>query len=331
MWNGKRYHSFDYACKKRFGTKLYKLSLNAGFSCPNRDGTLDTRGCIFCSAGGSGDFAADKALSITGQIAQAKQLVAAKNPSGRYIAYFQAYTNTYAPISTLERVFFEAAGHPDIVSLAIATRPDCLGAEVLSLLARLNAVKPVTVELGLQTIHEKSAEFIRRGYPLHVYDSAVCSLAAVGVDIVTHLILGLPYETKEDMLASVRYVCSLPLSGIKLSLLHVLKDTDLAAHYAAHQKAYALMDFDAYLDALLSCLSVIPEDIVVHRLTGDGPKKLLIAPKWSANKKFVLNSIEKEMKRREFRQGISCLEMPSENKRSDDFACNNKILQGKLQ
>lgn len=314
MWNKKRYHSFDYACKKRFGTKLYKLSLNAGFSCPNRDGTLDTRGCIFCSAGGSGDFAPDKTLSITEQIAQAKQLVAAKNPSGRYIAYFQAYTNTYAPIPTLERVFFEAAENPEIASIAIATRPDCLNAEVLSLLSRLNSMLPVTVELGLQTIHEKSAEFIRRGYPLRVYEDAVRSLAAIRVDIVTHLILGLPYETTADMLASVRHVCSLPLSGLKLSLLYVLKGTDLAAHYAAHQNAYPLMDFSAYLDALLSCLSIVPEDIVIHRLTGDGPKKLLIAPDWSGNKKFVLNSMEKEMKRRDFRQGISCPEIPHENK-----------------
>lgn len=310
MWNGKRYHSFDYDCRERFGMKLYKLSLNAGFSCPNRDGTLGTRGCIFCSAGGSGEFAADQGLGITEQIEQAKKLVAPKNPSGRYIAYFQAYTNTYAPLPVLERVFFEAAGHPDIMALSIATRPDCLGAEVLALLARLNRSKPVTVELGLQTIHETGAAFIRRGYPLSVYADAVRALDALGIGIVTHLILGLPGETRQDMLASVRYVCSLPLTGIKLSLLHVLRDTDLAAHYAAFPAAYPLMEFASYLDALLSCLAVIPEDIVIHRLTGDGPKKLLIAPLWSANKKFVLNSVEKEMKRRDFRQGISCTQDP---------------------
>ncbi len=304
MWNGKRYHSFDYDCRERFGTKLYKLSINAGFSCPNRDGTLGTRGCIFCSAGGSGDFAAEPELGITAQLEQAKKLVAAKNPSGRYIAYFQAYTNTYAPLPVLERVFFEAAGHPDVVSLAIATRPDCLGGQVLPLLARLNDIKPVTVELGLQTIHGKSSRFIRRGYPLPVYEKAVRALDALGIGIVTHLILGLPYENLADMLSSVRYVCSLPLSGIKLSLLHVLKGTDLATHYAAHPDTYPLMDFTAYLDALLSCLSIIPEQVVIHRLTGDGPKKLLIAPAWSANKKFVLYSIEKEMKRRDFRQGF---------------------------
>lgn len=319
MWNGRRFHSFDYDCRERFGTKLYKLSLNAGFSCPNRDGTLGTRGCIFCSAGGSGDFAADAGLGITAQIEQAKRLVAAKNPSGCYIAYFQAYTNTYAPLETLERVFFEAAAHPDIAALAIATRPDCLGADVLSLLTRLNRVKPVTVELGLQTVREESARFIRRGYPLSVYDAAVCALDRIGVSIVTHLILGLPYENTQDMLASVRHICSLPLSGVKLSLLHVLKGTDLAAHYAAHPEVYPLMDFSAYLDTLLCCLSVIPEHIVIHRLTGDGPKRLLIAPAWSADKKFVLNTIEKEMKRRNFLQGNFNLRQEAFDFQQGDF------------
>jgi len=304
MWDKKRFHSFDYSCKQHFGTKLYKLSLNAGFTCPNRDGTLDTRGCIFCSAGGSGEFAAQKDLDIKEQIAYAKQLVAAKNPSGRYIAYFQAYTNTYAPLEKLEHIFSEAIAQPEIASLAIATRPDCLGDGVLSLLSRLNTQKPVTVELGMQTIHERSAAFIRRGYPLRIYEDAIHSLSDAGIDIVTHLILGLPYETKADMLASVRYVCALPLSGLKLSLLYVLRETDLAAHYKAHPEAYLLMDFAAYLDTLLSCLAIVPEDIVIHRLTGDGPKNLLIAPLWSANKKFVLNSIEKEMKRKDFLQGM---------------------------
>lgn len=306
MWDNKRFHSFDYDCRRRYGTKLYKLSLNAGFTCPNRDGTLDTRGCIFCSAGGSGEFAASKELDIKEQIAQAKKLVAAKNPSGRYIAYFQAYTNTYAPIEKLEHIFSEAIAQPEIISLAIATRPDCLGSEVLSLLSCLNTQKPVVVELGLQTIHKSSAAFIRRGYDLRVYEDAVQSLASAGIDIVTHLILGLPNETKADMLATVRYVCALPLSGLKFSLLYVLRGTDLAAHYAAHPKDYLLMDFAAYLDTLLSCLAIVPEKIVIHRLTGDGPKNLLIAPLWSANKKFVLNSIEKEMKRKDFLQGMLC-------------------------
>lgn len=303
MWNGRRFHTFDYDCRERFGSKLYKLSLNAGFSCPNRDGKIDTRGCIFCSAGGSGDFAASPALPITDQIEAAKALVAAKNPSGRYIAYFQAYTNTYAPIKRLEAVFMEAIQHPDIAALSIATRPDCLPPEVLKLLARLQSIKPVTVELGLQTIHPHSAEFIRRGYPLAAYEQAVHALHQIGVSIVTHLILGLPGEAPADMYASVRYVCSLPLTGIKLQLLHVLKGTDLADYYLAHPEAFPLLDMQTYINTLLACLSIIPEHIVIHRITGDGPKKLLLAPSWSANKKLVLNTIEHTMKERNFLQG----------------------------
>ncbi len=303
MWNGRRFHTFDYDCKERFGSKLYKLSLNGGCSCPNRDGTLDTRGCIFCSAGGSGDFAASPMLGITEQIEAAKALVSAKNPSGRYIAYFQAYTNTYAPIERLEAMFTEAIRHPDIAALSIATRPDCLPDEVLQLLTRLCQKKPVTVELGLQTIHPHSAEFIRRGYPLATYDHAVQALHEIGVSIVTHLILGLPGETREDMLASIRHVCSLPLDGIKLQLLHVLKGTDLADYYEAHPEEFVLLDMQDYIDTLLACLAILPEHIVVHRITGDGPKKLLLAPLWSADKKHVLNTIEHTMKERNFLQG----------------------------
>lgn len=303
MWNGRRFHTFDYDCRERFGSKLYKLSLNAGCSCPNRDGTLDTRGCIFCSAGGSGDFAASPHLSVTEQIRAAKQLVAAKNPSGRYIAYFQAYTNTYAPVERLERIFTEAICHPDIAALSIATRPDCLPDEVLDLLCRLQRIKPVTIELGLQTIHPHSAEFIRRGYPLETYTRAVHALDQIGVSIVTHLILGLPGESIADMLASVRYVCSQPLTGIKLQLLHVLRETDLADYYLAHPEHFPLLDMQAYIDTLLACLSIIPKHIIVHRITGDGPKKLLLAPLWSANKKLVLNTIEHTMKERDFLQG----------------------------
>ncbi len=303
MWGGRRFHSFDFDCRERFGTKLYKLSLDAGFSCPNRDGTLGRRGCIFCSAGGSGDFAADRALPIRGQLAAAKALVAAKNRSGRYIAYFQAFTNTYAPPKVLRARYFEAAAEPDIAAVAIATRPDCLPPEVLSVLAELAAFKPVTVELGLQTIHERSARFIRRGYPLSVYDDAVHRLAESGVDIVTHLILGLPGETRADMLASVQHVCSLPLSGIKLQLLHILRGTDLAAVYETCPGLFPLLGLSDYIDTLLGCLAVIPGNIVIHRLTGDGPKRLLIAPEWSGNKRLVLNTLEKEMKRRDFLQG----------------------------
>lgn len=303
MWNGRRFHTFDYDCRERFGTKLYKLSLDAGFTCPNRDGTLDTRGCIFCSAGGSGDFASDRRLSITGQIESAKRLVAAKNPGGRYIAYFQAYTNTYAPADRLEAVFMEAAAHPDIAALSIATRPDCLPDEVLALLARIRRIKPVTVELGLQTIHPQTAEFIRRGYPLETYCRAAEKLSALGLTLVTHLILGLPGETREDMLESVRYACGQKTNGIKLQLLHILRGTDLASYYEKHPENFPLLKMEDYIDTLLACLSVIPEDIVIHRITGDGPKKLLLAPMWSADKRLVLNTIEKEMKQRDFLQG----------------------------
>ena len=307
MWNGRRFHTFDYDCREHFGSKLYKLSLNAGFSCPNRDGTLDTRGCIFCSAGGSGDFAASPKLSVTEQIEAAKSLVASKNPSGRYIAYFQAYTNTYAPVERLEAVFTEAIYHPDIAALSIATRPDCLPAEVLELLARLQRIKPVTVELGLQTMHPHTAAFIRRGYPPETYEAAVHALQRIGVNIVTHLILGLPGESTADMLASVRYVCSLPLNGIKLQLLHVLKGTDLALYYQAHPEAFPLLHLQDYVDTLLACLAIIPPDIVIHRITGDGPKQLLLAPDWSANKKLVLNTIEHTMKERGFLQGCALI------------------------
>lgn len=305
MWNGRRFHTFDYDCRERFGTKLYKLSLNAGFTCPNRDGTLGTRGCIFCSAGGSGDFAADCALSITEQISAAKQLVAAKNPGGRYIAYFQAYTNTYAPLERLESVFMEAARHPEIAAISIATRPDCLPPGVLALLSQVHQIKPVTVELGLQTIHPRTADFIRRGYPLSTYEEAAGQLSALGLAIVTHLILGLPGETKEDMLASVRYACEHGTNGIKLQLLHILRGTDLAVFYEKHPEAFPLLEWKDYLDTLLACLAIIPEDITIHRITGDGPKKLLLAPMWSANKRMVLNTIEKEMKQRDFLQGCA--------------------------
>lgn len=305
MWNNRRFHAFDLYCRERFGCKLYKLSLDAGLSCPNRDGKLDTRGCIFCSSGGSGDFAQSRLLSVTAQIEAGKSLVASKNPSGRYIAYFQAFTNTYAPVSILEPMFLEAAEHSDIAALSIATRPDCLPPEIIKLLLRINEIKPVMVELGLQTIHAGTAQFIRRGYPLGIYEQAVYQLNSAGLEIITHLILGLPGESRDDMLASVRYVCSHPLSGIKLQLLHVLKGTDLAEYYTCHPEEFPLMDFDSYVEVLLSCLSVIPEDIVIHRITGDGPKKLLIAPVWSADKKHVLNSIEKEMKQRCFLQGCA--------------------------
>lgn len=288
-----KYYSFNEYLKNTFNQKIYKISLNAGFTCPNRDGKIDTCGCIFCSKGGSGDFAENPNLSITEQIEQGKKRVEKKIKNGKYIAYFQAFTNTYAPIETLREKYFEAVNHKDIVALSIATRPDCLPDDVIALLDEINKIKPVFVELGLQTINEKTAEYIRRGYPLSVYDEAVKKLKKINVNIVTHIILGLPNETKEDMMNSVKYVCNSRTDGIKLQLLHVLKGTDLANDYNAGK--FKTLEFDEYLDIIKTCVEVIPDNIVIHRLTGDGAKKDLIAPLWSADKKRVLNSINKAL------------------------------------
>lgn len=286
-----KYYSLNNYLKDTFGKKVYKVSLNAGFTCPNRDGKIDTRGCIFCSKGGSGDFAESAELPITEQIEQGKKRLEKKIKDGKYIAYFQAFTNTYAPVDVLREKFFEAIEHKDIVALSIATRPDCLSGEVLALLNELNKIKPVFVELGLQTIHEKSAEYIRRGYTLDVYDEAVTNLRKIGINIVVHIILGLPYETKQDMLETVDYVCRSKINGIKLQLLHVIKNTDLEKDYKNGK--FETLDFEQYLDIIKACVDIIPDNIVIHRLTGDGAKKDLIAPLWSADKKKVLNAINK--------------------------------------
>lgn len=285
------YYSFNQYLKEKFGCKVYKICINAGFTCPNRDGTLDTRGCIFCSAGGSGDFAESAALSVTEQIEKGKARVKNKIKNGKYIAYFQAFTNTYAPVETLRKKFTEAINHPDIVMLSVATRPDCLPEEVIELLKELNRIKPVSVELGLQTIHEKTAAYIRRGYPLACYDSAVKRLKAADIDTVCHIILGLPGESEQEMLESVEYVCKSGINGIKLQLLHVLRGTDLAVDYAAGK--FEVLTMEEYLKIIKKCLEIIPKNIVIHRLTGDGAKKDLIAPLWSADKKEVLNAISK--------------------------------------
>lgn len=285
------YYSFNRYLRERFGCKVYKISINGGFTCPNRDGTLGTGGCIFCSAGGSGDFAESPELSITQQIENGKKRVRKKIKNGKYIAYFQAFTNTYAPAEILRKKFTEAIDHPDIVMISVATRPDCLPDKVIDLLKELNEIKPVSVELGLQTIHEKSAEYIRRGYDLSCYDRAVSCLKAAGLNVVCHIILGLPGESKTDMLQSVDYACKSGIDGIKLQLLHVLRGTDLAKDYEAGK--FEAPSFEAYLDIIKSCVEIIPKDIVIHRLTGDGAKKDLIAPLWSADKKKVLNAISR--------------------------------------
>lgn len=281
------YNSLNSYLKEKFGTKIYKLALSAGLSCPNRDGTLSSAGCIFCSNGGSGDFAADSHLSITDQIESAKEKVSKKIKDGKYIAYFQSFTNTYSEIGYLKKIFTEAISHPDIVALSIGTRPDCLPDEVLNLLAELNQVKPVWVELGLQTINETTAEYINRGYKLDVFDKAVKNLNKINVDVIVHLIIGLPGETKDDILNSVKHVSSMNISGIKLQLLHVLKNTPLEKEYLLNK--FEVLSMEEYVDIIAECLMHIPENIVIHRITGDGPKSILIAPLWSGDKKRVLN------------------------------------------
>ena len=300
FWGDKRYYSLDYYLKQTFGEKVYRLSLNGGMTCPNRDGTLGDRGCIFCSAGGSGDFAAS-AGSITNQIAQAKMRILAKTSCNKFIAYFQAFTNTYAPVSKLRQLFYEAIQQPEIVALSIATRCDCLSPEILDLLEELNQIKPVWIELGLQTIHEETLTFIRSGFTLHQYEKAVYALHERGISVITHLILGLPGETKDAMRASVSYVASLPVDGIKLQLLHVLKGTDLGTLY--QKEPFPLFTLEEYCSFVAECISLLPPDMVVHRLTGDGPRNLLLAPLWSTDKKRVLNTIQKQLKEADLWQG----------------------------
>ena len=294
------YYSLNEYLKQTFGEKVYKISLDGGMTCPNRDGTCGDHGCIFCSSGGSGEFSADRSLSVTEQIAQAKRRIQAKTDCRKFIAYFQPFTNTYAPVEYLREIFTEAIAGEEIVALSIATRPDCLGAEVLDLLSEMNAVKPVWIELGLQTIHEATAAYIRRGYPLSVYDEAVRSLKAIGVQVITHVILGLPGETREMMLQTVTYVGE-RCDGVKLQLLHVLKGTDLLADYEAGK--VPVMSLEAYADCLCEAVEVLPRNVVIHRLTGDGDKKLLTAPLWSGDKKRVLNTIRRAFFERDVEQG----------------------------
>lgn len=295
-----RYYSLNEYLKSTFGEKVYKISLNGGMTCPNRDGTIDTRGCIFCSRGGSGEFAASAVLDIKNQIEQAKQRIKAKTDCRKFIAYFQPFTNTYASVEYLEKIFTQAIEGDEIVALSIATRPDCLGDDVLALLDRLNRIKPVWVELGLQTIHKQTSDYIRRGYELEVYDTAVRNLHSIGINVITHIILGLPNESKEMMLETVKYVGE-RTDGVKLQLLHILKDTDLLDDYNAGKfKALAI---EEYIDILCDCIEILPQNVVIHRITGDGDKKLLVAPLWSADKKNVLNSINRIFSQRNITQG----------------------------
>ncbi|MBQ3237121.1 MAG: TIGR01212 family radical SAM protein [Oscillospiraceae bacterium] len=286
--------------REKFGEKVYKLALEGGFTCPNRDGTLGTKGCIFC-LGGSGDFAEKPCENIFLQIEKAKARVAAKNPSGKYIAYFQSYTNTYGPVEKMRALFTEAISHPDVVALSIGTRPDCLPDEALELLSELNKIKPVWVELGLQTVHEKTAEYIRRGYPLCVFDSAVKRLKKAGIYVIVHMIIGLPGETSEMIAKTAEYIGKSGADGIKLQLLHILEGTDLAEDYASGK--FKTLELEEYISVLEECIRRIPPEMTVHRLTGDGSKKHLVAPLWSADKKRVLNAINAAFRKDNLEQG----------------------------
>ena len=296
-----RYNSLNNYLRNKFGKKVYKISIDGGFTCPNRDGKISTGGCIFCSAKGSGDFATSKSLSITQQIEQGKERVRSKTKDNCFIAYFQAFTNTYAPIDVLESKFTEAINHKDIVALSVATRPDCVDDNVLKLLEKLNKIKPVWVELGLQTMHDSTAAYIRRGYPLSVFEDAVRRLRALDLEVIVHTILGLPGETKEDILKTVSYLNTPDIQGIKLQLLHILKGTDLAKDY--EEGRFSVYTMEEYIDLVIACLEHLSPRIVIHRLTGDGPKELLLAPLWSSAKKTVLNTLHHECKVRGSYQG----------------------------
>lgn len=297
----KPYYSLNDYLIQKFGQKTYKIALNGGMSCPNRDGLIDTRGCIFCSAKGSGEFAGSPSLSIRQQIEQGKALLSRKYTGHSYIAYFQAYTNTCGDISYLEKIFSEAISHPDIVCLSIATRPDCLPEEIIRLLQELNRQKPVWVELGLQTIHDATARYIRRGYELPVFEDAVSRLHSAGIETIVHMIIGLPHESRQDILTTAAYIASMPVQGIKLQLLHVLRGTDLARDYSLG--LFETLSLEEYIRLLADILEILPPDMVIHRLTGDGDKRLLIAPTWSTDKKVVLNTLYNYFRKHNVVQG----------------------------
>lgn len=302
------YHTLNDYLKSKYGRKIYKIALDAGRTCPNRDGRCGSRGCIFCSGNGSGEFAADRNRPISEQLQEAKSRIQKKLPQGDvgYIAYFQAFTNTYGTVEELEPIFREAIKDPEVVILSIATRPDCLPPDILAMLERLNRYKPVWVELGLQTIWEDTAQYIRRGYELAVYDQAVRALTERNLEVITHVILGLPGEMAEQMLATVEYVGRTGTQGIKLQLLHVLKETDLETDY--RNGKFRVLEMMEYIDILEQCIRHLPKDMVIHRLTGDGDKRLLVAPQWSGNKRMVMNTIRREFTVRNVIQGSAVSE-----------------------
>ncbi len=303
-WGGKPYYSLDYHLRQVYGEKVYKIALDGGMTCPNRDGTLDTRGCIFCSNGGSGDFATQRDGSVTEQIDTAIRRLEAgdKYTGGKYIAYFQSFSNTYAPVEYLRPLYREALAHPKVVGLAIGTRPDCFDEEIYCLLEECNQIAPTWVELGLQTMHEKTAEYIRRGYSLSIFEKTVQQLQERAIDVIVHVILGLPGEGEKEILDTIHYLNGQPIQGIKLQLLHILRGTDLAAQM---EQVHILTE-EEYVGLVLRCISELSPDIVIHRLTGDGPKDQLIAPRWSLNKRGVLNHLMHEMKVQQIYQGKTC-------------------------
>lgn len=307
VWHGKPYYSLDAWCKNTYGEKLYKIALNAGFSCPNRDGTLGTGGCIFCSRGGSGEFAVSFGDSDpAAQLKEGIRLLHAKKTGNRVIAYFQAYTNTYGPTDRLRTVYEAALKDPSVCGISIATRPDCVGDEVCMLLAALKKEYPdkfIWIELGLQTIHEKTALFIRRGYELPCFEDACRRLRAIDIPVIVHIILGLPGEETKEILATISYLNQISPFGVKLQLMHVLAGTGLAVIY--EKEPFHIYSPEEYLEVLIACIEHLSPRITIHRVTGDGPGKLLLAPDWSRNKRFVLNSLHRQMKERQTYQGRS--------------------------
>lgn len=305
-WHGRPYYSVDAYCKNTYGEKLYKIAVNTGLGCPNRDGRSGTGGCIFCSAGGSGDFAVDYSLqhSISDQLQSGIAFFHNKKIGNRFIAYFQAYTNTYAPAEVLQPLFREALAEPTVAGISIATRPDCLPEDIMTMLVHVRQDFPdkfIWIELGLQTIHEQTARFIRRGYPLAVYDDAVLRLKAAGFPVITHLILGLPGENPEMLLQTIDHMNKIGTWGVKLQLLHVLNGTDLGTLYQNGQ--YQPLDKDTYLEDVIACIARLSPGIVIHRVTGDGPSDLLLAPMWSRNKRDVLNTLHHRLKQQNVYQG----------------------------
>ncbi|NFI52167.1 TIGR01212 family radical SAM protein [Clostridium botulinum] len=300
-WNGKRYHSLNYFLREKFGEKVFKISLDGGFSCPNRDGKVSKGGCVFCSARGSGDYAGSRNYSITNQFNNVKTMMANKWKSGKYIAYFQAYTNTYAPVDELRQKYEEAINQEGVVALSIATRPDCLEDEVLDLIEELSKKLYVWVELGLQTINDDVAKKINRGYDLKVFDDAMTRLKERNIDVVVHSILGLPGESQDDMLKTIDYIAHSGAQGIKLHLLHLMKDTKMVELYESGELQF--LSQEDYIKLICKAVSMLPKEMVVHRLTGDAPRDLLIGPMWSLKKWEVLNAIDKTLEDNEIYQG----------------------------